>query len=83
MKKVTTEIFCDICNKNKYPKETIKNTELTVIFTTEQTEGLRVKPYLSNQKIDICPECLATILQGNMLFAEGAQGCNKYYFREN
>ena len=55
-----------------------KQQTLQVIFTTDQTEGRSVKPYLSIEKIDICQSCLDKILKGNYVFANGAMGYNEY-----
>lgn len=80
----TTNLYCDICKKQINTDNQEKfNHELTVIFTTEQTEGYSVKPYLRTQKLDICPECMNKILEGNMVFAKGAQGINEYYFLQD
>ena len=76
----TTTVSCDVCGDTKHTKTEIC---LDVIFTTEQTEGRGSAPYLSNQKMDICPTCLSRILEGNYLFAHGAQGHNTYYFKDN
>lgn len=73
------ETSCDVCS-NKIDIKEHKVTNLSVIFTTEQTEGRGVTPYLSSQNLDICPSCMKIILSGKMLFAHGAMGYNKYYF---
>lgn len=69
---------CDICNA-----EGVKNVDIQVIFTTEQTEGRSTKPYLYNQNIDICDDCLQKRLKGESLYAQGAMGFNKYYFKNS
>jgi len=68
---------CDICSSNE-PK--YKGFELQVIFTTEQDEGRGVDHYLSDEKLDLCENCMKKILKGNYVFAEGAMGHNKYCF---
>lgn len=81
MKKVTTVIHCDVCNSTKNVKEDIG---IQVIFTTEQTEGRSVKPYLTPDlhKLDLCEDCLDTIIEdGKYLYGRGAMGYNKYEFR--
>lgn len=72
MKKVSEIFICDVCKKEDAKMQSIN---YPVLFTTEQTEGRPVKPYISQQKIDVCEECLSKIikLQGN-----GAQGFNNY-----
>lgn len=77
MKKET--IFCDICEKEI---SNAKAKEIQIIFTTDQTEGRSCEPYLSNQVIDICKDCMDKVLKGNYIFAHGAQGYNTYYFND-
>lgn len=76
-KQITT---CDICKK----EADIMNPDhkLQVIFTTEQTEGRGVSPYLTTATLDICSFCLGKVVEGNAIWAHGAQGYNKYYFKE-
>ncbi len=80
MKKHLT--YCDICEK----EADIMNPDykLQVIFTTEQTEGRAVPhPYLQIAIMDICSRCLNRVLQGEAIWAHGAQGYNTYYFKDN
>lgn len=69
--------YCDVCEEEKE----IKNLDIQVIFTTDQTEGRSKSPYLSKQIIDICDDCMSYLLQGYYLFGSGAQGYNKYWFK--
>lgn len=79
MKIINTIYKCDICkNETKNDKE----INISVVFNNEQTEGRWCKPYLSNEKINICDDCLNEIYSGKQLLGSGAQGCNKYYFKE-
>ena len=78
MKKET--YFCDVCEKQVPAK--LEEKKIQVIFHTEQTEGRGVKPYLSDQKIEICDDCYGKILKGNYLHGTGAMGYNKYGFRD-
>lgn len=83
MKKEITEYTCDICGKNipeTYPH--LIQQSIQVMFTTEQTEGRPVTPYLSMCKIDICIDCRNHLIKGNYIFASGAMGHNRYYFKE-
>ena len=75
------EIFtCDIKGcKSTAPQNVQKRIQ--VIFTTDQTEGRSVKPYLSEADIDICAKCLDNVLEGNYIYANGAMGHNEYYFK--
>lgn len=74
------KVTCDIC-KGEINKIHANNQQsLTVIFTTEQTEGRSTKSHLSTQKLDWCIQCESIMLKGNMLFASGAQGYNTYWF---
>jgi len=58
----------------------ISEVHLDVIFTTEQTEGRTVPNHICKERLDLCPKCHAKVLQGNYIFAHGAQGHNTYYF---
>lgn len=69
---------CDIkdCNNDVTSH---KNMTIQVIFTTEQTEGRGVKPYLQTVVIDICEECLEKLVKNQKyIIASGAQGYNTY-----
>lgn len=72
----TEIISCDICGSTGK----VVNENIQVVFTTEQTEGRYSEPYLSNEKIDICMDCLGRRLKGESIYANGAQGYNNYYF---
>lgn len=77
----TTIINCDIkdCTNVSNREEPL---ELDVIFTSEQTEGRSCPPYLSSEKVDLCPQCINKVLEGNYIWANGAQGHNTYYFKK-
>ena len=79
MKKET--YHCDICAE-EVPKPDEKSRAFQVIFTTEQTEGRRVRPHLSYEIIDICNECMDRILKGEAVYGAGAQGHNNYFFEK-
>jgi len=76
---------CDIeeckseCSNKSLP--TINQVSIQVIFTTDQTEGRSCSPYLDMKKVDICKSCMAKVLQGNYIWAHGANGYNSYYFK--
>lgn len=72
MKKTIEVVTCDICGK----EENCTNISYPVMFYTEQTEGRSCSPYISNQKIDICEDCLGKTVR---VHATGAQGHNTYY----
>ena len=84
-------LFCDVCLQemkergisalDPLSRDTVDRIQ--VIFETEQTEGRTTKPYLSEEKIDICQKCLDKVLDGNYLHATGAMGHNNYYFKKN
>lgn len=79
--KITT---CDVCSSELTDiSNSLLRSSVTVVFTTEQTEGRSIKPYLSLQTMDMCPACLKTMLSGKMLFAHGAMGHNSYYFKKD
>ena len=75
MKKEIT--YCDVC-KQEVP---IKEKQIPIIFTTDQTEGRSCKPYLELIKIDVCLECEKKVLEGNFVYGTGAQGHNQYGFK--
>lgn len=74
MRKEIVVYSCDICGNQKELKE-IKQINYPVIFTTDQTEGRSCDPYISQEKIDVCQDCLSKICR---VCGEGAQGFNKY-----
>lgn len=74
-------IYCDVCEKEKPWEESYTPKNLDVIFTTDQEEGRSCKPYLSKEKLDICNKCYSILLEGNYIFASGAMGHNKYWFK--
>ena len=77
----TIEIVkCDLNNCGS--EKEVKLTNLNVVFTTEQTEGRPIKPHLTNESLDICNKCMDRVLKGEMIFANGAQGHNNYYFKD-
>lgn len=79
MKKIITEYYCDICDDKTDNQE----ENIMVVFETEQNEGLSCYPYLQNNKIVLCNNCKNKILfDGQQIFAVGAMGFNKYYFKE-
>ena len=71
MKKITETFYCDICKTECK----IIQVNYPVLFYTEQTEGRSCKPYISYQKIEVCPNCCDQILK---VSATGAQGFNDY-----
>lgn len=76
------EIYiCDICQEESGAPRTNDDVQ-RVIFTTETNEGRATKPYFSNVKLDWCEQCREKALAGNAIFAEGAMGHNKYFFRD-
>lgn len=93
MKKVINEYYCDVCGK-KIDKGFLKNNyeeneagdysplRMTVIFTTEQTEGRSAgKSYLYMEKLYLCQECYDKVFkEGKQIFAAGAMGINDYWF---
>ena len=73
-------MHCDI-EKCESKNATAYNGSIQVIFTTEQTEGRPIKPHPLNVKIDLCSSCLQKVCEGNAIFASGAQGYNRYWFK--
>lgn len=75
MEKKTT--YCDVCAA----ETKLKPEKITVIFTTEQEEGRSCDPYLEIFKLDLCKTCKESVLKGNALYGSGAQGYNKFNFK--
>ena len=76
-----TTISCDIRKCDAKDNPVTQGVKLQVIFTTDQTEGRSTSPYLTFATVDICGKCMSRVLQGEAIFAEGAQGYNEYYFK--
>lgn len=75
-------VICDIENCKGFVGEPGENMKLQVIFHTEQTEGRATNPYLYLVEVDICEACKNRILTGDYVHAWGAQGYNKYNFKD-
>lgn len=79
MKKIITEYYCDICGNQTNNLE----KEVPIIFLTEQNEGRPTNPYFDKNKIVLCDLCKKKVFfEGKQIFANGAMGCNEYYFLE-
>lgn len=79
MKIIKTKTICDVCGEETSNEE----INIQVIFTTEQNEGRCCKPYLCNEKLNLCNKCLNNVLcNGNYIYANGAMGYNTYFFRK-
>ena len=79
MKEVIENVYCDICHERAN-----NHKKIQVIFTTNQTDGYKCEPYIDEgtRPLDLCDKCLKRILDGNYVFASGAQGYNNYYFKK-
>lgn len=75
-------VFCDVCDGNIPVKEGKHSEKIMVVMTTEQNEGRATEPYLQIVDLDICGKCKSKVISGKMLFAEGAMGHNKYFFKK-
>lgn len=73
--KVTTYI-CDICGKNA---KRLTQVNYPVVFYTEQNEGKPTDPYISQEKLELCSECVDKVTR---ITACGAMGYNKYRIKE-
>lgn len=74
------EIYeCDICES----EADNVNLDIQVIFETECNEGRSTAPYFRDEVLDLCNICKEKNLRGNYIFASGAMGYNKYYFKTN
>lgn len=74
MRKTVEMCYCDICNK----ESKVININYPVIFHTEQTEGRCCEPYISQQKMDVCSDCLKKSIT---IHGCGCQGYNQYEIR--
>ena len=74
MKKIIEQYFCDLCGK----QAEVEVLNYPVIFHTEQTEGRSTEPYIRNERIEACQECIKKVL---VLHGYGAQGLNRYEIR--
>ena len=69
---------CDIHKCDFDVGEKFRDKAIQVTFTTEQTEGRSIEPYLAVVTIDICEGCYNKLVKGAHIFASGAQGYNIY-----
>ena len=70
--RTTVEVIkCDLCGS----EADCISVNYPVVFTSDQTEGRPCKPYVSQQKIDVCHKCKGKILR---VTGYGAMGFNKY-----
>lgn len=75
----TIIIKCDVCESDVDVKADV---QIPVTFTTEQTEGRSVEPYITrSDPIDICLRCIKRLTEEQPIYACGAQGHNSYKFR--
>jgi hypothetical protein len=82
MKENKVLVKCDICSNDIIHNINTFEGKLQVIFTTEQTEGRSTSPYLGEEEIDLCEDCYKHLLSGNYIYAAGAMGYNKYFFKK-
>lgn len=75
---------CDIDGCDNDVPENNRGIRMDVIFTTEQTEGRGVEPYISKTtSLDICKSCLGRVVKsGKYIRAHGAQGYNTYEIQD-
>ncbi len=67
---------CDICGREF---DVRREVNVLVMWLTEQDSGERVEPYVGQELMDVCDECIDRVVA---VEAEGAQGVNSYRFRE-
>ena len=91
--KITKKYICDICGEEYTEKDysegrNAKNpnckirrySSFPVIFITNQTDGSTCKPYIDYQDLDLCNKCALDALN---IYAQGAQGYNKFWMEES
>lgn len=75
---------CDVCGVDDQEEgmTVVREAQLTVVFTTEQTEGRPITPSLKvMSNIDLCRICRKHMTTNReMLMGAGAQGHNRYWF---
>lgn len=91
MKKTVVEYYCDLCESKidlkKLEKRELSTTkksletEVQVLFTTEQTEGQPTTPYIQSTGLHLCQECFNKYKASLPISASGAQGHNNYRWR--
>lgn len=73
-------VSCDICGGTE---EVTSDVQIPCTFTTEQTEGRGVEPYIvRTDPIDVCKACMHRIINEQPVIGNGAQGHNNYQFRK-
>ena len=75
-----TSYHCDICDIDLITSEDKKEITMQVIWVTEQTEGYPSPRYFGLENLHVCKGCKAKALEGNYIFAKGAQDDNDFYF---
>ena len=71
--------ICDIKDCDNKVPEKFQDILVSVKFTTEQTEGRPITPYLATHKLDLCESCIQKMLRNNIIITgSGAQGYNEY-----
>lgn len=77
MKETIIKYSCDICGS----KNSVTQQKISVVFTTDQSEGRPIKHYFNINEIDLCGSCLGEALRGKQIFASGVMGNNTYWFK--
>lgn len=74
-----TIVYCDVCGIDNDGAKVWEKYKMDVIFTTEQTEGRSCEPYLSDEQLDICENCIRRVIHNRKyIIASGGQGHNTY-----
>lgn len=76
MKRTIEKCFCDVCNE----EAEVIEVNYPVIFHTLQDDGASCKPYVTQEKLDLCGECAKKLL---VLHGWGVQGHNNYEVKYN
>lgn len=73
-----TTIICDVHKCQNKVNDFVQG-KLQVVFTTEQTEGRSIAPYMTEAMLDVCDEHIGQMIkERKMLTGSGAQGHNTY-----
>ena len=73
-----TILKCDMCTS----EDDVTCVTAPCVFTTEQTEGRSVGPYLTQSKMDLCKTCMDILITNQPLYANGAQGYSTFYWNK-
>jgi hypothetical protein len=76
---IEQRIFCDVCRQEN---PTLIGGSVQVIVYQRQNKKTDYGPYLDMRELDLCPECLSKVLEGNYIFdIKEIKGYINYVFK--